>query len=80
MITIGILYASDSVHPDHGAARWVVIVLIFVFAIIFAGTWAVSFKVYVSEIQSPETRAGASSLALSANWVSDHLLRFCNNC
>ena len=25
---------------------------------------------YVSEIQSPKTRAGAASLSLSANWVS----------
>ena len=32
-------------------------------------TWAVGFRVYVSEIQSPKTRAGATSLALSANWT-----------
>jgi hypothetical protein len=72
MFTIGSLYASNSVHSERGAARWMVIVLIYVFATAFGGTWAVSFRVYVSEIQSPETRAGASSLALSANWVSDN--------
>lgn len=69
MITIGSLYASNSVHAHRGAGRWAVIVLIYIFAITFSATWAVSFRVYVSEIQSPETRAGASSLALSANWV-----------
>lgn len=69
MFTMGALYASGSVHSDRGAGRWVVIVLIYVFAMVFSGTWGVCFRVYVSEIQSPETRAGASSLALSANWV-----------
>lgn len=70
MILIGSLYASNSVHGDHGAARWVVMVAIYVFAIIFSGSWAIGFKVYASEIQPPATRASASSLAQSANWVS----------
>ena len=69
MFTIGALYASRSVHGDHGAGRWMVIICIYLFAIGFNATWAVTFRIYVSEIQSPETRAGASSLALSANWV-----------
>lgn len=71
MFVMGILYASGSVHASHGAARWVVVVLIYAFAIIFSGTWGVGFKVYVAEIQSPSTRAAASSLSLSANWVSE---------
>jgi len=70
MFIIGALYASKSVHSDRGAGRWVVIVCIYIFAIGFNATWAVTFRIYVSEIQSPATRAGASSLALSANWVS----------
>ena len=70
MFIIGSLYASGSVHGDHGAGRWVIIICIYIFAIGFNATWAVTFRIYVSEIQSPETRAGASSLALSANWVS----------
>jgi hypothetical protein len=71
MLTIGSLYAAGAVHANRGAARWVVIVLIYIFAIIFSATWAISFRVYVSEIQSSRTRAGATSLALSANWVSN---------
>ncbi|EKG11904.1 Sugar/inositol transporter [Macrophomina phaseolina MS6] len=72
MVLIGSLYASNSVHGDHGPGRWVVIVAIYVFAIIFSGSWAIAFKVYASEIQPPATRASASSLAQSSNWVSHH--------
>lgn len=76
MFVIGSLYASGSVKESEGAARWVVVVAIYIFAIGFSGTWAVCFRVYTSEIQSSKTRAGASSLALSANWVSFFSLPF----
>ena len=76
MFVMGSLYAAGAVHGDRGAARWVVIVMIYIFAIIFSATWAVCFRVYVSEIQSPETRAGASSLALSANWLVNWIIAF----
>jgi hypothetical protein len=69
MFIMGSLYAAGAVHAESGAARWVVIVMIYLFTLVFSGTWGVSFRVYVSEIQSPQTRAGAASLALSANWV-----------
>lgn len=69
MVLIGSLYASGSVHADHGAARWVVIVAIYLFASIFSASWAVAFKLYASEIQPASTRASASSLAQSTNWV-----------
>ena len=80
MFIMGSLYAAGAVHAGRGAARWVVIVTIYLFALVFSGTWGVCFRVYVSEIQSPQTRAGAASLALSANWVriSPSLFRFCN--
>ncbi|KAL1626920.1 hypothetical protein SLS54_002458 [Diplodia seriata] len=74
MVLIGSLYASNSVHGDHGAARWVVIVAIYVFAIIFSGSWAIAFKVYASEIQPPQTRASASSLAQSSNWFANFVV------
>lgn len=83
MFIIGSLYAAGAVHGDHGAARWVVIVMIYIFAIVFCATWAVSFRVYISEIQPAKTRAGAASLATSANWVSStflcFILMFCLN-
>ena len=35
MFIIGSLYAAGAVHGDHGAARWVVIAMIYIFAIVF---------------------------------------------
>jgi sugar porter (SP) family MFS transporter len=71
MLIIGSLYAADAVHGNEGIGRWIVIVAIYVFTIAFSITWAITFKVYASEIQPISTRASASSLAQSANWVSD---------
>ncbi|KAI9738713.1 MAG: hypothetical protein M1834_008218 [Cirrosporium novae-zelandiae] len=70
MIIIGSLYASDSVYATTGPGRWVVIVAIYIFAIVYSVTWALSIRVYASEIQPPETRAAATSLAQSTNWLT----------
>lgn len=70
MMLIGSLYAAGSVHADCGAARWVVVVAIYLFAITFSSTWAIALRVYAPEIQPPRTRASASSLAQSSNCVS----------
>jgi sugar porter (SP) family MFS transporter len=70
MLLVGSLYASQTVHGDRGLARWVVIVCIYIFAIAFSITWAISLRIYSSEIQPAATRASATSLAQSANWVS----------
>ena len=35
MVLIGSLYASNNVHARNGAGRWVVIILIFAFALTF---------------------------------------------
>ncbi|KAH8821422.1 general substrate transporter, partial [Xylogone sp. PMI_703] len=76
MLTMGILYATNSVHGNDGAARWLVVVLIYVFSLTFCGTWAVGMKVYVGEIQPPKTRAGATSLAHSSCWVTNWVVAF----
>ncbi|KUJ18944.1 general substrate transporter [Mollisia scopiformis] len=76
MFVIGSLYAAGVVKGGEGAARWVVIAAIYIFALGFSGTWGVCFRVYVSEIQSSKTRAGASSLALSANWTVNWIIAF----
>jgi MFS family permease len=58
MLLIGILYASNSVHP-YGTARWVVIVLVFVFGLTYSATWGIyhylplitcSFFAYAAEL------------------------------
>lgn len=63
MILIGALYAAHAVEAKKGAARWVVIVCIYIFCIVQATTWAVSIKVWAPEIQPQHTRAQAISLA-----------------
>ncbi|THW39446.1 general substrate transporter [Aureobasidium pullulans] len=76
MFIIGALYASGVVHGDHGPARWLVIVLIYIFALTYCTTWAVGIKIYASEIQPPKTRAPATSLAQSSNWVVNFVVAF----
>lgn len=76
MFIIGALYASGCVHGDHGPARWIVIVLIYIFALTYCTTWAVGIKIYASEIQPPKTRAPATSLAQSSNWVVNFVVAF----
>lgn len=76
MFVIGALYAAGVVHGTYGAARWVVIVLIYVFALTYCTTWAVGIKIYASEIQPPKTRAPATSLAQSSNWVVNFVVAF----
>ena len=49
----------------------VVLVAIYIFVIVYSATWSIVFQIYSSEIQPPKTRAAASSLAQSANWVCD---------
>jgi MFS family permease len=68
MLVVGSLYASNSVHTE-GAGKWLVIVLIFAFAMTYASTWAVVSKIYASEIQPMPTRAAANSIAQSLNFV-----------
>ncbi|KAE9989528.1 hypothetical protein EG327_002609 [Venturia inaequalis] len=76
MLVIGSLYASNSVHSDTGAARWVVIVAIYIFAITYSVSFAISVRIYSSEIQPADTRAGATSLAQSANWLANWIVAF----
>lgn len=77
MLLVGALYASHNVHAATGAGRWAVLVAIYVFVIIYSATWSIAFQIYSSEIQPPKTRAAASSLAQSANWVRCWLLDQC---
>lgn len=76
MFVIGSLYAAGIVYGSHGAARWIVIVLIYVFALTYSVTWAVSMRIFASEVQPLKTRAPATSLALSANWAVNWVVAF----
>ena len=50
MFLIGGLYAGDAVHNDSGGGRWIVIVTIYLFSVIYCSSWAVGIKVYAAEI------------------------------
>ena len=70
MFVIGSLYASDSVHANSGVGRWIVIVLIFAFALTYTATWGIVGKIYASEVQPSQTRAAANSVAQGLGFVS----------
>lgn len=74
MLLIGTLYASHA--TDAQAGRIAVIVMIFLFLISFAMSWAVVVRVYASEIQPTRTRAAATALGQAANWIVNWLIAF----
>ncbi|KIN04320.1 hypothetical protein OIDMADRAFT_26935 [Oidiodendron maius Zn] len=74
MFLIGGLYAANAVHKSSGIGRWVVIISIYIFALIFCMSWAVGFKVYAAEIQPQRTRASATSLAHGSNWIANFMV------
>ncbi|CAI9635759.1 unnamed protein product [Alternaria burnsii] len=75
MLLIGSLYAADAVH-SYGAARWVVIVSVFVFALGYVSTWAIVGKIYASEIQPTKTRATTNSMATGGSFLANWLVAF----
>ncbi|KAE8152449.1 general substrate transporter [Aspergillus avenaceus] len=74
MFLMGALYAGHAVHSSTGAGRWVVIVSIYIFAVIYSLSWAVGIKIYAAEIQPQRTRASATSLAHGSNWAANFLV------
>ncbi|KAI9788308.1 MAG: hypothetical protein M1816_006994 [Peltula sp. TS41687] len=74
MFLIGGLYAGNAVHGTFGAGRWVVIVSIYLFAVIFSISWGVGIRIYAAEIQPQRTRASATGLAHGSNWVANFLV------
>ena len=73
MLLIGSLYAAGSVGTT-GAARWVVVVAVFLFGIVFCTTWGIVSKIYASEIQPGHTRAAGNSVGMAFSFVSWPLL------
>jgi len=73
MFLIGILYASHSVSATS-PSRYLVIILVFVFSLTYAATWAVVAKIYASEIQPAETRSAASCVAQGMGFFTNWLV------
>ncbi|KAH9937434.1 general substrate transporter [Fomitopsis serialis] len=74
MMLIGSLYASQA--SDTQAGRWAIIVLIYIFVVGFAASWAIVTRIICSEIQPMRTRAAATSLGQCANWVVNWIIAF----
>ena len=70
MFLIGSLYAADAVSPTS-AARYVVVALVFIFALAYSSTWAVVGKLYSSEIQPAATRSAANSVAQGTGFLTN---------
>ncbi|KIK60407.1 hypothetical protein GYMLUDRAFT_606813 [Collybiopsis luxurians FD-317 M1] len=62
---VGSIYASGA--TSNSAARWIVIVCLYLFLIAFGSTWALTTRIYASEIQPLHNRAAVSSIANSCN-------------
>ena len=73
MLMIGTLYAADVVRST-GPARWIVIILVFVFGLSFVSTWGIVGKIYASEIQPSVTRSAASSVAQGLGFFTNFLV------
>ncbi|KAK1593905.1 hexose transporter [Colletotrichum navitas] len=74
MLLMGSLFAAGEVHADSGAGKWVVIVSIYLFALVYSCTWAIGFRTFMVESLPSKTRSSASSLAQSANWLSNYVV------
>ncbi|KAI0009444.1 sugar transport protein [Xylariaceae sp. FL0662B] len=74
MLIMGSLYAAGEVHSNEGAARWVVVVCIYLFAGVFSATWAISFRAFLIESLPRKTRSSAASLGQSCNWLANFVV------
>ncbi|KAG8951288.1 hypothetical protein FRC04_006527 [Tulasnella sp. 424] len=72
MLVIGSLYASGGSKTTAG--KWTIISLIYLFTIAFSITWAVVLKLFIIEVQPNRTRAIASTLSHSSNWIVNTLV------
>ncbi|KAI1341793.1 general substrate transporter [Xylariaceae sp. FL0016] len=72
MLLVGSLYAAGKVYGDRGAARWVVIVSIYLWAVAFSITWALCLRMYLIESLPRKTRSSGASLAQASNWLANY--------
>lgn len=70
MFLMGGIYTSSS-SAATAWGRYLVIACIYIFALIYCITWGVSVKLSAAEIQTPENRASATSIAHGSNWIAN---------
>ncbi|KAI3397843.1 hypothetical protein diail_10244 [Diaporthe ilicicola] len=74
MVLMGTMYAADLVHGSYGPGRWVVIVSIYLFAVVYNATWALGIRTFLVESLPRKTRSSASSLGQCSNWVANYIV------
>ena len=74
MLSIGSIYAT-ALHTTSGGL-WAIMVLLYVFVITFAPTWAIANRIYAPKIQPVRTRAAAMGLGKVANWAMNWAVAF----
>lgn len=71
MVLIGALYAAyPRAEEMPQAAKWTVVVMIYLYAVVFTSTWALVFRMYMIESLPRRSRSSGSALAQASNWVS----------
>ncbi|KAJ6096922.1 Major facilitator superfamily domain general substrate transporter [Penicillium sp. IBT 16267x] len=68
------IISGNAVHTSTGAGRWVVIIFIYVFAVIYSMTWGVSVKIFAAEVNPQRCRAATATLAHSSNWLANFVV------
>ncbi|KAH8649320.1 sugar transport protein [Xylariales sp. PMI_506] len=74
MLIMGSMYAAGQVHADSGAGRWVVIVSIYLFALVFNATWALGIRAFSIENLPRKTRSSGASLGQGSNWLANYIV------
>ncbi|PWN34141.1 general substrate transporter [Meira miltonrushii] len=79
-LIIGSLFAkfasieNNTVRLAQGPARWVVVVLIYLFLAIFSMTWAVVCRIYAAEVMPTRLRSKAAAGQQLANWTTNFVV------
>ncbi|KAH7038250.1 general substrate transporter [Microdochium trichocladiopsis] len=77
MLLIGSLYAAngrESGKEMPQAAKWTVVVMIYLYAVVFTSTWALVFRMYMIESLPRASRSSGSALAQASNWLANYMV------
>ncbi|KXJ94823.1 general substrate transporter [Microdochium bolleyi] len=77
MILIGSLYAAyggAGAGQMPTAAKWTVVIAIYLYGVIFTSTWALVFRMYMIESLPRRSRSSGSALAQASNWLANYIV------
>lgn len=77
MLTMGVCFAARGQQDEDGisvrgsAAKWTIIVMIYLFVAAFSASWAVILRTYSAEIMPTRQRSRACALQQYVNWLAN---------